>query len=268
MKKIFLPVLLMILLATCCSCKQTPQENKALPGYNRTFIIGLDDNYAPFGFRNEEGELIGFDIDLALELANRMGVGIAFKAIDWNTKEDEINKGNIDIIWSGFNITPEREKQFLFSKPYMENRQVILVAKGKSTGIVSAADLAGKIVGTQLGAPSQYFLNQDRALTDSFGELITYDNYTSAFKALEDGEVDAIISDELVVHYEMNRHRDKFEAIEATVGPFTEVGIGFRKGDTELRDEVQKVFDSMVEDGTAQKISIKWFDADLIRYKK
>ena len=268
MKKVFLPALLIILFVTCCSCKQHPQENKILTGYDRTLIVGLDDNYAPFGFRDENGELIGFDIDLALELASHMGVDVAFKAIDWNTKEAELNKGNIDIIWSGFNITPEREKQFLFSKPYMENRQVILVAKGKSKGIVSAADLAGKVVGTQLGAPSEYFLNQDRALTDSFGKLITYDNYNHAFKDLEDGKVDAIICDELVIHYEMNRHHDKFEAIEATVGSFTEVGIGFRKGDTELRDEVQEAFDSMVEDGTAKEISIKWFDADLIKYKK
>lgn len=255
MNKLILPLMLIIFLLA--GCGNTNAVDK--------LVIGLDDKYAPFGFRTEDNELVGFDIDLANEVANRMGVAIEFKAIDWNNKEAELKSGNINVIWSGFNITPDREDYILFSKPYMLNRQVILVKKGNTQGIVSAADLAGKVVGTQLGSPADGFINQDEQLKNSFAKFITYDNYEKVFEALASGEVDAVVCDELVVHYEMNRHHDKFEAIEATVGPVTGIAVGFRKGDDALRNRFQTAFNEMVEDGTAQKISVKWFNADLIQ---
>lgn len=150
----------------------------------------------------------------------------------------------------------------------MENRQVILVRKGRSNGIVSAADLEGKVVGTQLGAPSEFFINQDEQLKNSFSKFVTYDNYKHAFESLADGAIDAVICDELVIRYEMNMHKDKFEIIEAMVGSVTEIAIGFRKSDTKLRDAVQTVFDDMVKDGTAREISFRWFNGDLITMHK
>ena len=252
--------MLMIFLMTGCGNSHINKKHE--------LIIGLDDNYAPFGFRDEKGELVGFDIDLAEEVAVRMGTQISFKPIDWKDKYLELNSGKIDIIWSGFNITPEREKRILFSKPYMINRQIILVAKGNNKGIVSAADLTDKIVGTQLGSPADGFIRQNEKLKNSFAKLITYDNYDHAFQALADGEVEAVVCDELVVRYEMSRHQDKFETVEATVGSVTGIAVGFRKGDVALLKEFQKAFDEVIDDGTAQKISQKWFHADLIKSRK
>ncbi|MBR4903259.1 MAG: amino acid ABC transporter substrate-binding protein [Selenomonadaceae bacterium] len=272
MRKIFCYAFLIINLALlftgCIGEEKKAVEVEDAETPNQKLIIGLDDAYAPFGFRNDDNEIVGFDIDLAEEVAERMGVTVEFRPIDWDNKRAEITEGKIDIIWSGFNITPERKEYILFSKPYMLNRQIILVAKGANKGIVSAADLAGKVVGTQLGAPSDEYLAYDKTLKESFGKFITYDNYEHVFKALENGEVDAVICDELVVRYEMHRHLDKFEAIEATVGPITELAVGFRKDATELHDRFQKVFDEMIKDGTAEKISEKWFGADLIRTNK
>lgn len=258
MKTILLPFMLIVcLLAGCSSNVET-----------KKIVIGIDEAYAPFSFRNRDGEIIGFDMDLAKEVARRMGTEFEFKPIDWNKKREELESGNIDILWNGLSITPERQTYLIFTKPYMEDRQVILVRKGRTNGIISAADLAGKVVGTQLGAPSEFFINQDEQLKNSFAKFITYDNYKHAFEALADGAIDAVICDELVVHYEMNMHQDKFETIEAMVGTVTEIAVGFRKSDTKLRDEIQNVFDDMVKDGTAREISIKWFNGDLITMHK
>lgn len=150
----------------------------------------------------------------------------------------------------------------------MQNRQVILVAKGNGDDIISKDDLEGKIIGTQLGSPADGFINQDETLKKSFAKFITYDNYEHVFEALAAGEVDAVVCDELVVRYEMNRHPDKFETIEAMVGSVTDVAVGFRKSDTALRDRFQRVFDEIIADGTAQKISLKWFNADLIKSRR
>ena len=260
MQKIILPLLLTIFLLAGCGGDHVEKKNK--------YVIGLDDKYPPFGFRDDHGRLIGFDIDLADEVASRMGVEFEFKGIDWNNKYEELDAGNIDIIWSGFNITPEREEHVIFSKPYMDNRQIILVAKGKGAGIVSEADLAGKIVGTQLASPADGFINQNAALRKSFAKFIAYDNYEHVFQALAAGEIEAVVCDELVIRYEMKRHHDKFDVVEAMVGSVTEIAVGFRKSDIALRDRFQEAFDKVLADDTARKISLKWFDADLIKSQR
>ena len=231
-------------------------------------IIGIDEHYAPMGFRNEKNELVGFDIDLAEETAKRMGVEVEFKPIDWNKKEEELKAGNIDIIWNGLDITPERMENILYSKPYMDNRQILLVRSGNNLGIHSEGDLAGKVVGTQAGSNSETYVDQNENLKKSFTAFKTYDNYKNAFKDLEDGVVDVLICDEIAGRYEMSKVPQKFDPIEVTIGPVTEIGIGFRKDDTELRDKVQMAFDSIIKDGTARKISEDWFQADLIKLSR
>ena len=259
MKRILMASLLLVMtILTGCGGIKEPQK----------IIIGLDDEYPPFGFRNEQNEIVGFDIDLAKETAKRMGVAVEFKPIDWNLKVEELNSRHIDIIWNGLDITPDRKELILYSKPYMDNRQIIFVAKDSGFKIQSPSDLAGKIVGTQAGSTSEVYIAQDEKFKNSFHEYKLYDTYKNAFKDLENGAVEALICDELPARYEMNRNVDKFEVIEVTIGPVTEIGIGFRKDDTALRDRVQKVFDEMVKDGTAKKISEKWFQADLIKSKR
>ena len=267
MKKIFLPLLLMIFLLTGCGGESSDKTNGNSKDLKK-IVIGLDEHYAPMGFRNEKDELIGFDIDLAKEVAKRMGVAVEFKPIDWNKKEEELNAGNIDIIWNGLDITPERMENILYSKPYMDNRQILLVKGGNNKDIRSEGDLADKVVGTQAGSNSETYIDQNENLKNSFAAFKTYDNYRNAFKALEGGELDVLICDEIAGRYEMSKVPQKFDAIELTVGPVTELGIGFRKDDTELRDRVQSVFDEMVKDGTAKKISEEWFQADLIKIRR
>ena len=264
MRKILLLLLIIFAVSGCGGESQDAKSAK----YVKTIVIGLDDEYAPMGFRDERGEIVGFDIDLAREAAKRMGVQFEFLPIDWNNKENELESGRIDIIWNGLDITPERKEHILYSKPYMDNRQILLVKKGNNQGIRSESDLAGKSVGTQDGSNSADYVHQNEALKNSFKEFKTYRNFREAFADLESGEVDVLICDELAGRYEMSKVPSKFDPIEVTIGPVTEIGIGFRKEDTELRDKVQKAFDSMVADGTTHRISEQWFQADLIKSRR
>ena len=234
----------------------------------KVFVIGLDDEYAPMGFRDKNNELVGFDIDLAREAAKRLGIKFEFKPIDWVDKERELTSGKIDLIWNGLDIAPERKGYILYSKPYMDNRQIILVKKGNTQGIQSENDLAGKKIGTQAGSTSETYIDRNKSFKDSLAEFRTYGNYKTAFRDLEKGTVDALVCDEILSRYEISQNPDRFEIIDVTVGAACEIGIGFRKGDIELRDQIQKVFDEMVADGTAKKISEKWFRVDLIKFER
>ena len=231
----------------------------------KVFVVGVDDEFAPMTFRNEKGELVGFDIELAKEAAKRMGVKFEFKPIDWDEKETEMTSGDVDIIWSACDIVDEYKPYMIFSKPYMDNRQIVLTRKNNTEKIHSEKDFAGKIVGTQAGSNSETYINDSVNLKKTLKEFKTYRNFKEAFAALINGEMDLLIVDEIAGRYELKKSADTFQAVDVTVGPVTEFGIGFRKNDIELRDRVQKVFDEMIADGTAKKISQKWFQADLIK---
>ena len=260
-------LLVTMIFAGCGGGEQPAKNDDAAKSEATKITIGLDDEYAPMGFKNEQNEIIGFDVDLAKEAAKRLGSEVEFKAIDWNSKEAELKSGRIDIIWNGLDITPERQQNMLFSDPYMDNRQIIFVKNGNDQGIMVEADLAGKSVGTQAGSTAEAYVDQTEELKNSFKEFKTYGDYVSAFMDLENGRIDALICDEIVGRYAMSKQGDKFQALDVTVGPVSEFGIAFRKEDTELRDKVQGVFDEMVKDGTAGKISEEWFKADLIKKK-
>lgn len=258
MKKIFLPLMLMILLLTGCGSEKPSNTAKRI-------IIGIDDEFAPMTFRDAQGNIVGFDVDLAKEVARRMGVEFEFRPINWNNKKIEITSGSVDIIWSGCDIMNDYREYMIFSKPYMDNRQILLVKKDTNRSIRSEGDLAGKVVGTQAGSNSEDYVNENKQLKNSFAGFNVYRNVREGFTALEDGQIDALIIDEIAGRYEMSKESGKFSAVEVTIGPVTEFGIGFRKDETKLRNEVQNAFDSMIKDGTARRISEQWFQADLIK---
>ena len=268
MKKFFnyaLGITLYALLLTGCGGEKNLEQNISGIGYKKVYVIGIDDEYAPMGFRDESGEIVGFDVDLAKEAARRLDITFEFRPIEWSKKVDELNARRIDLIWNGLDITPERQDHILYSKPYMDNRQILLVNANSNLDIKTVQDLAGKVVGTQAGSHSENYVDHNEELKNSLKEFRTYGTFKTAFRDLESGEVDVLIVDEIAGRYAMSKMPQKFKALELTIGAATEIGIGFRMTDVELRDEVQKVFDEMIKDGTAKKISEKWFQADLIK---
>lgn len=262
MKKIFALCMMLVLavtaLAGCGSNSAQKEESKKI-------VVGLDDSFPPMGFKDEKNEIVGFDIDLAKEVAKRLGREVEFKAIDWNSKEAELKSGRVDILWNGLDITDKRKENMLFSEPYMDNRQIVFVAKNGKVSVAGEADLAGKTIGTQSGGTTEEYFENKPELKASMKEVKYYPDYINAFMDLENGRLDAVVGDEIIGRYYISKHTDEIQAIDTVIGTVSQFGIAFRKDDQKLRDEVQKVFDEMKADGTVAKISEKWFAKDITK---
>ncbi|WP_058485571.1 amino acid ABC transporter substrate-binding protein [Defluviitalea phaphyphila] len=224
-------------------------------------VVGLDDTFAPMGFRDESGEIVGFDIDLAREVAKRMGVEIELKPINWDAKTMELNGKNIDVIWNGLSITEERKKEIAFSDPYLNNRQIIIVRS--DSDIETKKDLEGKIVGLQTGSSAETALNADSETASSIKEISDYPDNTTVLMELEAGRLDAAVMDEVVGKYYISKKPDNFKVLEEDFGRES-YGIGFRLTDKKLVEEVNKIMEELKEDGTAAEISKKWFGEDIV----
>lgn len=224
-----------------------------------TFIVGFDQDFPPMGFVGDDGEFTGFDLDLAAEVAKRLGKEVIYQPIAWDAKDMELESGTIDCIWNGFTMTG-REDSYTWSEPYMENNQVFVVKA--DSGIATKADLAGKVVDVQTDSSAEAAINEDQELKDSFGELITVADYNTAFMDLESGAVDAIAMDDVVASYQIEQRKADFIVLDETLAA-EEYGIGFKLGNEELRDQVQDVLKEMAADGTLAEISNKWFGKDI-----
>ncbi|MDR2070458.1 MAG: amino acid ABC transporter substrate-binding protein [Treponema sp.] len=226
----------------------------------KKLILGLDDSFPPMGFRNESNEIVGYDVDLAREVASRMGIALALQHIDWNAKEQELNTGEIDCIWNGFTITEDRKAALTFTKPYLKNAQVIVVKA--DAPYARLHDLAGKTAGLQAGSSAVEALNEAAALKAGLKEVVEYKENLTALMDLEVGGVDAVIMDMVVAHDNINRSGKAFRILEETLAP-EEFGIGFRKGDLALANKVWETLEVMAKDGTVSRLTEKWFGADI-----
>lgn len=226
-----------------------------------SFTVGFDQDFPPMGFVGDQGEYTGFDLDLAKEVADRLGLEFVPQPIAWDAKDMELNSGTIDCIWNGFTING-REDDYTWSEPYMDNSQVFVVTA--DSGISSFADLAGKIVEVQADSSAEAALKDNAELTGSFKTLQTTPDYNTAFMDLEMGAVDAIAMDVIVAGYQIEQRdgNGQYVILDETLAS-EEYGIGFKKGNEELRDKVQATLEEMAADGTLEKISDEWFGRDV-----
>ena len=224
-----------------------------------TLVVGFDQDFPPMGFLGDDGEFTGFDLELAQEVAKRLGLEYKPQPIAWDSKDMELESGNIDCIWNGFTMTG-REDNYTWTEAYMANTQVFVV--GKDSGIASQADLAGKVVECQVDSSVEAALKEVPDLTATFKELLTTADYNTAFMDLEQGAVDAIAMDVIVAGYQIQQRNADFVILEDTLSA-EEYGVGFKKGNTELRDKVQATLEEMAADGTLKSISEKWFGEDV-----
>jgi len=226
-----------------------------------SLVIGLDDTFAPMGFRDKQGKIVGFDIDLATEVARRLNLQPVFQPCVWSNIFMELNGNNIDLIWNGVSMNEAREKQVLFSRPYLNNRMVILVAKKSLSYIKSKADLNSKKVAVQSGSPAFDYVQGYKGADfnpSTLKEFVQYpDNYT-ALLDLRYGGVDAVVLDEIIADYYNAQQRAELVKLEDAFAK-EKYGIAFRKTDRALRDKIQQTLNAMENDGTAAKISKKWF---------
>jgi polar amino acid transport system substrate-binding protein len=223
-------------------------------------VLGLDDSFPPMGFRNDDNQIVGYDIDVAREVAKRLGVQLVPQPIDWNAKEQELNTGKIDCIWNGFTITDERKKAMTFTKPYLRNAQVIVVKKG--SGHSTLGSLKGKTVGLQAGSSAADALEAAVAFRASVKEVVEFKDNLTALMDLEARGVDAVVMDLIVAEDNIKRSGKAYAVLQESLAPEV-FGVGFRKSDLALRDAVQGALDAMAADGTLAKVTTKWFGSDI-----
>jgi len=228
----------------------------------KKIVVGLDDNFPPMGFRDESNNLVGFDVEMANEAAKRLGMEVEFKPIDWNSKEAELNGKRVDVLWNGLTITEKRKENIAFTKPYMENHQIIVV--NADSPIKGKADLAGKVVGTQEGSSSVEAIEKDESTMKSFKELKKYGDNIAALLDLKAGRLDALVVDEVVGRYYISKKPGEYVVLSDDFGA-EEYGVGLRKDDKDLLDKLQKALDEMKKDGTSAAISKKWFGTDIVK---
>lgn len=226
-------------------------------------VIGLDDAFPPMGFRLDDGTLTGFDIDAAEEVGKRLGIEIKWQPTAWDGVIHSLNAKKFDCIWNGMTITPERAAKVLFTKPYIMDGQIAVVAMGNKE-IKNSKDLDGKVVGVQKGSPA---LEAAKSLDPAPAEIREYDTNPKAFLDLESGRIASVVVDNVSGRYYIAQRPGKYLALTGFISsePF---GVAFRKNEVALRDKVQKTIDEMVADGTMGKISRKWFGEDITNPEK
>ena len=250
---------------TACGAQSTSAPEATDTAERTTFTVGFDAEFPPYGYMDDNGEYVGFDLDLAQEVCDRNGWELVKQPIDWDAKDMELSSGSIDCIWNGFTING-REDDYTWSVPYVDNSQVFVVAA--DSGIVSKADLAGKIVGVQKDSSALAALQDEENrenldLAASFTELVQYSDYNMGFMDLESGAIDALAIDIGVANYQISSRGDGYVVLDDQLST-EQYGIGFFKGNDALKDQVEKTLMEMVDDGTFEKIAEKYSDFGLV----
>lgn len=221
---------------------------------NGKFIVGLDATFAPMGFRGEDGEIIGFDIDLAREVAKRWGVEVEFKPCEWDGILFDLNSGNIDMAWNGMTMTEERKRKVAFSEPYFTDGQLIF--SRKETKINKISELQGKVVGLQLGSSADYAV-QKNEIFSKIKEVKKYATNVEALMDLEVGRTDAVVVDTVAGKYYNSKRDTLVFSDESLTKEY--YGVAMRKNDKALIEKLNSTLNEMKEDGTFNKIYEKWF---------
>ena len=273
-KKLFTLTALMMLLLVGCSGGAKPADKAANDAANnsgnakqeaaaeldksKTYVLGMDDTFAPMGFRDEKGNIVGFDVDLAKKAAEEMGIKIECQPIDWTVKESELESGNVDLLWNGFSITPERQKKMLFSDPYMDNRQIIITMK--DSPVNSKADLAGKRITVQGESSALEAVMKDDAFVKALAEPpVEYATNNECFKDIEAKRCDAIVVDEVLARYYMKQNgEENYKVLKDNFGE-EQFAVGMRKDDVALQQALNKALKTLRDNGTYDEIDSKYF---------
>ncbi len=226
-----------------------------------TFTVGFDASFPPYGYKDDDGEYVGFDLDLAQEVCDRNGWELKKQPIDWDAKDMELSSGTIDCIWNGFTING-REDDYTWSEPYVDNSQVVVVSA--DSGIKTLEDLAGKIVEVQADSSALAALEGDQQeLAGTFSSLTQVPDYNTAFMDLEAGAAEAVAMDIGVAKYQIESRDGKFLILDENISS-EQYAVGFKKGNEKLKDQVQNTLDEMAEDGTFMTIAEKWSVDDAV----
>ncbi|KRN29353.1 glutamine ABC transporter, substrate binding protein [Lactobacillus selangorensis] len=261
--KIILALLLVTALSGCARVSQK-QDSWSTIKQRKTVVIGMDDSFVPMGFRQKNGKLAGYDIDLARAVFKRYGIKVDFQTIDWSMKETELKNQTIDLIWNGYTVNHERAKKVAFSDTYLQNHQVLV--SDKKAHIDSVNDMKGKTLGVQTSSSGLTSLDaQPQLLKDKIAKKtpVLYDNFNEAFLDLQAGRIQGLLIDSVYAKYYL-AHLKNGDRYRVTATPFQpeDFAVGMRKSDKTLQKKINQAFAALYRDGTMRRISEKWFGED------
>lgn len=225
------------------------------------FVVGFDAEYPPYGYMDDEGNYTGFDLELAAAVCDLEGWELVATPIDWDSKDMELDSGNIDCIWNGFTMNG-REDSYTFSVPYVDNSQVIVTAE--DAGISSLDDLAGKIVGVQADSAALALLDEggDQAeLGATFGEMQQFADYNTAFAELQAGSLDAIAIDVGVANYQI-AGREGYVILDEYLNS-EQYAVGFKMGNDALCEIINEDLEVLLESGIFDEIAAKYEESGI-----
>ena len=232
---------------------------------NGELVVGLDDTFAPMGFRDENNELVGFDIDLANAVGEQLGVKITFRPIDWDAKEMELESKNVDCLWNGMSATEERQEKMSLTNKYLNNR-IVVMSLGSDVNITSAEDLANYSIGTQVDSAALEVM-QASDNWDAFAENVNeFPTYDEALMALQGKRVDVIVVDEVLGEYKNAQLGGTLFVCDFDFGDDF-YAIGCRKGETDVADKINEAIKALIDNGKAAEISEKWFGKDIVIFE-
>ncbi len=250
-----------VLMMASCGNNMVVDKTEAIKsqGY---FIVGLDDQFPPMGFRDSKNnEIVGFDIDLAKATAKEMGLEVKFKSVEWDSIVLSLKKGDIDVIWNGLTITPERKKRIAFSPAYLANSQIVVIKAGSNLTTLKA--LAAKKIGVQLGSSSEKAIKNSKAFSASIKEVRKFENNTLALMDLAAGRVDAVVVDEIVGRYYMSKKKGVYQVLTETLDS-EEYGVGMRQADVKFQALLIDAMNKVKNGKAGETISNKWFAKNIL----
>ncbi len=226
----------------------------------RTFIMGIDAEYPPFSYMDDQGNYTGFDVEICRAVCEKLGWDMQIFSVNWDNKLIQLDAGECDCVWSGMTIRQSMiDAGYVLSAPYFYNTQVLVVKD--DSGITSSADLAGKIVAVQLGTSGEALLKEEEDLAElvaSFDSILTCESFLKCFTELGGNAVDAVFVD-LPVAVNYCREHEGFTIINEDLGA-ENYGIAFRASDAELCAAVEGAVAELVADGTYAAIAANYAD--------
>ena len=270
-KKTILSMMVMILVGiaalTGCGGGDAQDVNSDLTGWayiedKGELVIGLDDTFAPMGFRDEAGELVGFDIDLANAVSEELGVAVKFQPIDWDAKEMELSSKRIDCIWNGMSATPERQKNMALTDKYLNNKIVVL-GKDATVKVAQAEDLAKYNIGTQADSAALEVIKANDAYETFADKVFEYKTYDEVIMDMQAGRIDCMVVDQVLGEYKNSKLKDKMVACDYDFGDDF-YAIGCRVEDKDVAAKITAALQSVIDSGKAEEISNKWFGKNIV----
>ena len=226
-------------------------------------VVGIDEAFPPVTFKDINNQMSGIDIDFAKEVEKRTGVKMIFKPVEWENIIPALLTNDIDVIWSGMSITPEREAKVDFVKYSQGQKGVAFVLN--NSAINSLKDLQGKVLAAQSGSYQETDLKAGKIVPiNSWKDIKSFSTLPEAIIDLGIGRVDAVICSPESAGYYITKtlqQTNKFRTIDVGYGNGIS-GIALRKGNDELKNALQEVVDQVISDGTASKITMSWLGID------